>query len=349
MNNNQFAFIVHARFRKDLIILYKVLKFLPNFIVDLVSRYHPPVVISNVYEDKNKIGIIIGIPMTAKQLLERKDIALEKILYSIEIAKKKGIKTVGLGAMTSSLSKGGKDVEHKYPEIKIVNGINYTVINIIKYINKIVSVLQLDISHTNISVVGASGGIGFGVTRELFNIGFRNINLIDVDRKINILKNKLSENNISMNKYDISITSSLETLIKSKIIIAATNSPETVIKTEHVSPGTIIINDAQPSDIDPYIEKNRSDILVVEGGIVSTEDIEVSMNLGLKNKNDIYSCMAETIIINKFQNYDVYSKKVNPEISKESDRLGFGINTLQNSSFLISNDIISQFKNSTTD
>ena len=81
------------------------------------------------------------------------------------------------------------------------------------------------------------------------------------------------------------------------MVIAATNSPEVLIKSEDLSPGTIVINDAQPSDVSPEIIEQRKDVLIIEGGIINTPGIKCNFNLGLASREDTFCCLGEVLIL----------------------------------------------------
>src|SRR4051812_34949513 len=105
MNNITFAFIVHSRNRADLARKFPFLRFLPNIIIDKLTIALRPFVVSRItgLVDKNGTGvegIVVGIPMTAHQLLENRSKALTRIIQAVSLAKSKGAKYIGLGAMT---------------------------------------------------------------------------------------------------------------------------------------------------------------------------------------------------------------------------------------------------------
>src|SRR5262245_25498307 len=113
MNKADFAFIVHSRNREDLPRKFPILRFLPAKAFDFLTLRLPPFTVSRITglvtsEGKKSEGIVIGIPMTAHQLLEHRERALKKILQAVESSKRKGALFVGLGAMTASLSQGGR-------------------------------------------------------------------------------------------------------------------------------------------------------------------------------------------------------------------------------------------------
>lgn len=348
-----FAFIVHSRDSSDLARKFYWLKFLPTSFVNFICFNLPPFVVSKItglksVTNENLSGIVIGIPMTARQLLEHKDAGLRRIISSVRLAKKKGAKFVGLGAMTSSLSRGGRDVIDNISEVYVTTGRTYTIKNITDYVEWCVSKFNLNRRTVNIAVVGAAGGIGSGVAISLAKNGFKNFKLIDLERKLTHLKKHIE---VLLNHSDdliIDVSHQISSVISSDIIIAATSAPEVIIKSVDVSPGTIIINDAQPSDVSPDIINNRPDVLVVEGGVVRSENIDCHFNFGLSSKKDIFSCLAETLWlahndIKEHHSIGEFDQKLLNKMREDSQKLGFSISKLQNTKGYISENYIDSF------
>lgn len=337
MNKIKFAFIVHSRYRDDIVRKYQFLKYLPNFLIDFVTFNLRPIKVSKITGliDKNLneeiFGIIIGIPMTARQLLENRSVALRRIIQAVNKASNLGAKYIALGAMTSSLSRSGLDIIDNIPkDISITTGRTYTAKNICDYVVYYTGKFNLDISKTVIAIVGAAGGIGSSVAINLSRKGYRNFILVDLERKLSNLYGHIEKMNNYSNSLNVESTHKLENISKAKFIIAATSSPEIVIKSSDVNSGSIIINDAQPSDIDPWIIENRKDVIVVEGGVLHTNSIDCHFNFGLHHKNDIFSCLAEAILLT-YQNINGHKsiREMDLELLKEfedvSVDLGFKI------------------------
>ncbi len=353
MSKIKFAFIVHSRDRSDLPRKYPFLSSFPNFIIDFITKNLPPIVVSKItgLVDKygNKIdGLVIGVPMTAHQLLENKSLALKRILSAIKLAKSKGAKYIGLGAMTSSLTAGGNDVINNIKDIYITTGRTYTIKNITDYILRIEKSFNLDKSKISIGIVGAAGGIGSGVAILLAKMGYKNFYLIDLERKLNVLREKILLIEKHSKDVSIDITHRVDTVSQCKIIIAATSAPEVVIKSQDVSPGTIIINDAQPSDISPEIIENRKDVLVIEGGVLNAPGISCNFNMGLSRKDDIFSCLAETLILahnNSDKHYSINQLDFEflELLSDVGVKLRFNNELMQNSMGIIDEKYIKNF------
>lgn len=336
----EYAFIVHSRDRSDLPRKFPWLSFLPFFLFDWITLVLKPIVVSRITGLKSKDGspidgLIIGIPMTARQLLERRSLATERIIQAVVLAKKMGARYVGLGAMTASLSRGGKDIVENIEEVYVTTGRTFTVKNIVDYVEYVTQKFGLNKETVSISIVGAAGGIGSGVAVDLARKKFKNFLLIDLERKLSHLEKHIEVLEGHSDNLKVRVSHKVNDVGSSTIIIAATSSPEIVIRSEDVNSGSIIINDAQPSDVSPDILKNRPDVLVIEGGVLSAPGINCHFNMGLAKKDDVFSCLAETLLlahtqtdrhhsINEFDS-DLYS-----QLEKLSSDLGFKMSMQNN-------------------
>lgn len=352
MKTADFVFLVHSRDRTDLPRKFPILKYLPNSIFDWLTMSLPPLVVSKVTGLASKtgkplMGVVIGIPMTARQLLEHRNKALKRILQSVNLAKKKGAKYIALGAMTASLSKGGKDIIERIKDVYVTTGRTYTVKNITEYIEDLIKRFSIDRGAVRIGIVGAAGGIGSGVAMSLAKKGYKRLFLIDLERKLIHLKRHIGVLEKDAAGLNIEISHKVSTIVNCDIIVAATSSPEIVIESYDVSPGTIIINDAQPSDVSPEIIKNRNDVLVIEGGVLRTRDINCHFDFGLAHRNDIFSCLAEALILARMgeeghQSLEGFDQKLYEIFQREAEGLGFSLSA-QNTTGIIDNTRFQEF------
>ncbi len=353
MNKPTFAFIVHSRNRSDLPRKFPILKLLPNSIFDWITLNAPPFVVSKItglINNKGEVveGLVIGITMTAHQLLEHKELASKRVVQASQYAKSKGARFIGLGAMTASLARGGKDVIENVSDVYVTTGRTYTTKNISEYIDYCVEKFGLAKNKIKIGIIGAAGGIGSGTAIILARKNYKNFVLIDLERKLDNLKKKIEV--IERHASDLSITIShqISEVSECEIIIAATSAPEVVLKSEDVAPGTIIINDAQPSDVSPEILKTRKDILVIEGGVLTTPNINCHFNMGLAKKSDVFSCLAETLLLTyrdskNHYSIDDFDPNLYKELEEDGIKIGFKISDLQNELGYISKQQLEEF------
>jgi len=150
------------------------------------------------------------------------------------------------------------------------------------------------------------------------------------------------------NGLSIEISHHIADIKKSDIIIAATNAPEALIQADDLQPGAIVINDAQPSDIssDAF---NRDDVLIIEGGVIRTPNIQCNFNLGLVDREDTFCCLGEVLILAYNNNSEHFAlgeldKDLVDDIIEKEKGLNFIIPPYQNNMGYISKEKIDKVK-----
>lgn len=348
----KFAFIVHSRSYKDIYRKYPFFSFLPVTLVHFIMNNLWPITLSGVtgvYSLKNKEvvqGYVLGITMSAENLLKDRKKALKKIRNALYLAKGKGVSIAGLGGLTSSLSAGGKELLDI--DINITTGHAYTAFNVTQNLINLTKIVGIPISKLKVAVVGAAGSIGSTTAQILARESYDEILLIDLERKtknLTELKAKILSQNVNTK---ISYSNNINDIKNCDFIITATNNPEALITKDIVSDGMIIIDDAQPSDIHPEVLK-MSNILVIEAGVVNTPGIYSNFNYGLKNRTDNFCCMAELLILasHQWEDHYVISRATLEHvdtISAMGKELGFEVASFQNFMESISQDKINQVK-----
>jgi len=249
------------------------------------------------------------------------------------------------------LSRGGLDLS-PHIESGVTTGRIYTSKIIIDTIEEVVKRLELNRGKIQIAIVGAAGSIGTACAQLLAKQDFSNILLVDLSDK-NDWISKLIEN-VKNIKRSISIEQSnkIEAIKNSDIIIAVTNKPEALIRSENLKPGAIIVDDAQPSDVDSDIIFKRKDVLVLEGGVAHVSGVDSHFSVGLKHKEDLFSCLAEVVILSAmghegdFQVGEMFKLDSGAfdKIEKQAKTMGFKIGEFQNFHKVYSEEEISYVK-----
>ena len=296
-----FAFLVHPRDLRDVYRKFPFLKLLPVCAAKfLLKRAWPITVsrISGVQRQENGApvpGWIVSTVWTADMLTADREGAKEHVIRAARLAEARGARLIGLGGLTASLTNGGKIL---LPHLRgsLTTGRVYTAKNVTDIACDAMELLRMDTS-AQISIVGAAGSIGSAVAQLLVARGFGNIALIDVGKRDAHLERLTALLMSRMPNARITAHHTLDILKKSDVIIAATNRAEALIRSEHVRPGTVIVDDAQPSDVDAEVRERRDDVLVLQGGVVHAPNIDVHFNIGLQHREDIYSCLAEAILL----------------------------------------------------
>lgn len=348
-----YAFLVHSRNLKDVSRRFPFSRYLPEFLISYFIKKLFPVTLSSITGLKSQKsgseikGWVIGIPLTAKQMIENRQLALKKIIQATKLAEKKGAKIIGLGALTSSMSKGGLDLVDKV-NINITTGHAYTSYTVTGNLFKITNNWNINKDKAVIAIVGAAGSIGSTSAKLIARKKFKNLILIDLERKHHHFQPLIIEMLQLYPDISIAISHKISDVKNADFIITATNAPEAVIKSEDLKSGAIIIDDAQPSDVSSEV-LDREDVLVLEAGIIHTPNIKSNFNFGLKGVNDNFCCMGEVLILAS-QQWDEHfvinraSLGLVDEVSDFGKNLGFSLANFQNFKELISDQKLEKIK-----
>lgn len=354
---NGVAFIGHPRSVFDATRKFPFLRWLPKYAVDSFLRNMWPVTATKVeglksFENGEEIpGYIIGVPLTPKQMMEDKYLAKKRILQAVKLAEKKGAILVGLGGLTASLTEGGTYIIKNNRNVDITTGRSYTAHTVTSNFFKLAEYFDISLSKGKFAIVGGGGSIGVACAEILLKNGVNNLTLIDTPKRADTLERIVEQLKKMKSEWVLNMQAShyINDIRDVDIIIAATNAPEAVIKSEHLRPGAIVIDDAQPSDVDATVLKARDDVLIIEGGVITADTITYNINLGLASRNDIFSCLAEVLTLAAHKKRGHFTVgwldlKLVDEIREMGTKLGFKLAPFQNRYGHITEDYLQKIK-----
>jgi predicted amino acid dehydrogenase len=84
-----FAFLIHSRDYTDIARKFKIAKYLPKSWVEFWCLHWPPFIVSKIdglkdEDEKDCKGWLIGVPLTAKQMIENRELAKKRIVQAIK-------------------------------------------------------------------------------------------------------------------------------------------------------------------------------------------------------------------------------------------------------------------------
>ncbi len=304
----EFAFIIHpVSGAKDAARKYPVLRILPEAVLEQLLKRMSPKPVSEITGVRSRTGAeahgwFVGCPLTPRQFLELPtEFVLEKISRAAQVAQDLGAKVVGLGAMTSVVGDAGITVD-KSVDIAVTTGNSYTVWTAVEGAKQAAALMGTDVSNAQVAVMGATGSIGQVCVRMMADEA-RAITLIGRNEA------RLSDLAASVDgKAEITHTTDPHSgLREADIVITVTSAVDTVVPGEALKPGAVVCDVARPRDVSRKVERERPDVLVIEGGAVEVPgDVNFRFNFGFPPKT-AYACMAETMILALEERYESYS------------------------------------------
>lgn len=288
-----FAFILHPIDTRDVARKYPVAKYLPDFAVEAVLRRMSPKLVSEVTGIRSKTGAethgwFIGCPLTPRQMMTLPlELVYSRIVQCAELAAEKGAKLIGLGAFTSVVGDGGITVAAR-SSIAVTTGNSYTVATAIQGTLKACAEVGVDPKNATLAVVGATGSIGKTCARIL---GPQFGRTFVVGRDMEKTEAIAAEGDGWIPSID------LEVLRQADAVVTVTSAGASIVEPRHLRPGAVVCDVSRPRDVSARVAKERPDVLVIEGGVVSVPgDVDFHFNFGFPPKT-AYACMSETMLL----------------------------------------------------
>jgi predicted amino acid dehydrogenase len=289
-----FAFITHPRDLNDVQRQFPLARILPDRLLEIWLRFQWPIVGTRITGVKDRTGReikgwVIFCPLTARQMIRNRDLARIRVLQTVKLASKMGIKIVGLGAFTSIVTRDGYDVIDRFP-LHVTSGDALSAAGAVQNVAAACHLSCRDLSTSTVAIVGAAGNVGSACARILSETA-KGLILVDINqKKLNQLAEELED------KCEVQIAASPEPVIKADIVIAVTNAPGAVLKAVHLRPGAVVVDAAQPKNVADKVPAERDDILVMESSIFRFPGIQYAFDLGIA-RGEALGCMAETIVL----------------------------------------------------
>ncbi len=310
MTDDTFAFIVHPiEHKKHVAKKYPLLgKILSERQIDFLSRYFPPVYLSEVVGVRSGAtgtelrGWMIACPYTPQTMMSLPTQEVyNKIVACGRMAEKLGAKMLGLGAYTSIVGDAGRTIADRL-DIPVPTGDSYTVEMAVEAVYEAAHKMDIDMTQATVAVVGATGAIGKTCSQiiapkceHLRVVGRR----ADATEAVRELCEGLGAK--------VTASTDINTVYDADLILTVTNSLHAVIEPQHLKPGAVVCDVARPRDVSRRVAAQRNDVLVIEGGMVEVPGpVNFNLNFGLPPKM-AYACMAEAMALALDQRYEDYT------------------------------------------
>lgn len=357
-----FAFIIHPiDARRDVGRKYPIARYMPVRLIEWYIQRKNPIVVADIVGIKSLTGEeargwFIACPLTPRQMLS---LPIEFVWNKLEqcgnIAKSLGAGILGLGAFTSVVGDGGVTLASRLPGIAVTTGNSYTVATAIEGAKRGAELMGHHLSEARVAVVGANGSIG-ATCAEILARDAAEVALIgrDLDRLDTLAKRIQPQSRASIKLFTDVATG----LREADIVITVTSAVEAVILPQHIKRGAVVCDVARPRDVSVRVAKERSDVLVIEGGVVAVpgemrcplpDQANQEFNFGFP-PGTAYACMSETMLLaleGRYENFtlgkEVSVRQVD-EIAHLADKHGFHLAGFRSFEKAIENDAIDRIR-----
>lgn len=297
------AFLIHPRDRVDMEKYTRLACLAPTRVLKWYSKRIKPRIISYVKYRGVEI-YLVGV-FSFPEDLNRQSV-LKGAQFAVE---KLGAEVIGLGALTAPITAGGKWLLNKLPSnVTVTNGNSLTAAMTAQGIQEAAAVKGWDLNDgTTIAILGATGSVGTGVSHLLAE-DLVSPNFLLVSKTLRKLENLEKELAAKNPDARIEISANIDEVRKAGLVIVLTSGPDVLLREKHLRHGAVVYDITQPSNIGHEILKRRHDLLVIDGALVTTPELDWRFDMRLPDETS-FACLAETIFLaenddDRYKNFD---------------------------------------------
>ena len=342
-----FAFLCHPLDERDAQRKYPFTKGISQRLFEIWTKHFWPVLGApilgpgkiNGLESK---GWAVIQPLAPAIMVKDPESARKMIIRGVKLCEKLGFRLVALGGYNSIITRDGEDLLGKV-NIAITTGNSYSALLVIQNLRKLPELLKFDLKNEKISLIGAAGSVGSACSEILPTLAGE-VWLLDNNKKaLRELTERLQHKFSNIRSFD-----NLNMIKESDIVITATSTPRAIVHNEHLRPGLILIDAAQPKNVSEEIARKRDDVLVIDSGIAELPGLACEMEMG-PYENEVYACLGEAIALaclSRYENFSIGKVKASQvdELSQIVNRLGFNVAKFRNISGFIGSDYLERFR-----
>jgi fatty aldehyde-generating acyl-ACP reductase len=299
---DNFAFAIHPRDLTDVYRFYPFFRYLPDSLVKEICRFLPPTRLATIEGGISPVtgkllsGQLISLGQTPEIMQEDGQWAAFQAVLLAKLTSKLGIEVLGLGALLPSLTRYGTTITKHVPGLSVTTGHSYTALLVAQTALKVLDAVAGSREQL-VAVVGAGGSIGAVTSRLLGASGVKRLLLVDREMKLDKAISAAREMAANGNGVTTDVTSNLEAIRQAGIVISVTNAEKMLLKAEHLRPGMIIIDDAQPANVSQALAEQHPEITVLKV-LAKVPGLRPNFDFGLGTPPEVtFTCLAETTIL----------------------------------------------------
>lgn len=306
-----FAFVIHPLDpKRDVARKYpRLAGALPTPLIHLFSCFWPPVYLSRVTGVCSEAtgeeieGWVVACPLTARQTLRLPPwFVYTKIVQTGRLAQKLGARILGLGAFTSVVGDGGVTVARRLG-MPVTTGRSLTAAFAVEALEEAARARGLSLQTANVAVVGATGCVGSACAELLAPLAGE---LVLVGRHESRLEQERTRV-LAAGARRVRVSTQVVDIHEADAVLSASGAARPIIEAEHLKHGAVVCDVAQPPDVSPRVARERTDVWVFEGGVVSMPGAaDLGFDLALP-PGKTYACMAEAMVLALEGRYESYS------------------------------------------
>jgi fatty aldehyde-generating acyl-ACP reductase len=289
----RFAFLIHPRTdpTEDLALVHPLLGLIPTRLCEAGMRRLPlkPWVQATVEAADRPgevLGDVIALPVSPSLLLgDDRALVARRIDQAIDLAVSRGATIVGLGALTAPATAGGAKLRRR-TDVGVTNGNAYTAAATAAAVERIARGLA---RRPVVALVGANGSVGTAVARTVART--------DAVEELVLVGRTPAALAALAGDLGASWSTEMAACRRADVVVLMTSATGAVLTGEHLKLGAIVLDDTQPRNSSPTLAAERPDVVIIDGGIVSTPGL-VRRGYPIGIAEDVsFACLAETSLL----------------------------------------------------
>jgi predicted amino acid dehydrogenase len=181
----------------------------------------------------------------------------------------------------------------RHLDIPVTTGHSFTVAMAVEALGEGARCKGVRLDSSTVAVIGATGSIG-RTCAELLAPAVGGLILVGRSgSRLAQVRAQVEE----AGARQVRVSSQVEKICEAELVLSATNAANSVIQPEYLKRGAVVCDIALPPDVSPRVKQERSDVLVVAGGVVDVPgEVDFGFDFGLSS-GKAYACMAETMVL----------------------------------------------------
>ena len=238
-------------------------------------------------------GELVSIPHAPHEMLDGLSDARDALINVLDYAEHREAGFVSLGALIPSITRQGRLLKKARPHMAITTGHGFTAVTIAQMVEDIEKEIG---SGGVVAVMGAAGSTGRAALRCMFRRSpRRRVLAVDLPQQMSKIP-EIPGWNPTVHR----LTTVKEEIKEAAIVVCVTNAVGGILQADDFGVNTVILDDAQPENVDISVLDARPDLRVVkcltripglhcpfEMGLFTAEHLDPEVN---------FTCLAEIIL-----------------------------------------------------
>ena len=264
---------------------------------DMVATIQPMCTVLGPIEvpigDRMLRGELVSIPYAPQEMFEGLSDARDSLIHVLDYAEHRQAHFVSLGALIPSISRQGRLLKQARPNMAITTGHGFTALTIAQMVEDIEDEIG---AGGVVAVMGAAGSTGRAALRCMFKRNpSRRVLAVELPQQVSKIP-EIPGWNPAVHR----LTTLKKEIKEAAIVVCVTNALGGILEADDFRTNAVILDDAQPENVDQSVLAMRPDLRVVKC-LTRIPGLHCPFEMGLftaaNRDNEVnFTCLAEIIL-----------------------------------------------------